>query len=375
MSRYGASSTSSGTRASAASHFRRISAASLVEREVDGARVRDADDCAQLTGRIEAALAPETKIRTASGRPAAPRPPSARPRRRRRARPGAGARARTRRVPELLGERAAPERSGTTTVTKSDSPRGSRQTCSSTASTVPPAGRASRAAARRPRGGTSAARSRGRCRGAGHGSRGARPARSAGRTRARARPPGRDLDDEQRPCCAAPGAAATAAAPAFSRRATRRSAAGRRASRYEHGIATVTSQAPSPNFVQMTIRSRARSPRADRVDESRPPPSRAAPTQPVPHHPRLREREGGEDPDDVEVDEAVGVRLVDRRAAPPRPRRARASRSRRRAGRRGSRTAAARSGPARAAPRAAGSPGTRCWPRGSGRAASVAWTT
>ena len=51
--------------------------------------------------------------------------------------------------------------------------------------------------------------------------------------------------------------------------------------------------------------------RADRVDERSAPPPGAADAQPVAHHPHLRDRERGEDADHVEVDEAVGVRLVD----------------------------------------------------------------
>ena len=70
MSRYGAASTSSGTRASAASHLRRISAASVSSKAKLTARVSGRPtDSAQFRARIEAALAPETKIRTASGRP------------------------------------------------------------------------------------------------------------------------------------------------------------------------------------------------------------------------------------------------------------------------------------------------------------------
>ncbi len=40
-------------------------------------------------------------------------------------------------------------------------------------------------------------------------------------------------------------------------------------------------------------------------------PARRPDAQPVAHHPRLRQREGREDADHVEVDQAVGVRLVD----------------------------------------------------------------
>ena len=70
MSRYGAASTSSGTRAFSASHLRRISAASVSSKAKLTARVSGRPTAsAQFSARIEAALAPETKIRTASGRP------------------------------------------------------------------------------------------------------------------------------------------------------------------------------------------------------------------------------------------------------------------------------------------------------------------
>ena len=51
--------------------------------------------------------------------------------------------------------------------------------------------------------------------------------------------------------------------------------------------------------------------RANRVDRELPLPPCPADTQPVAHHPHLRDRERGEDADHVEVDEAVRVRLVD----------------------------------------------------------------
>ena len=238
------------------------------------------------------------------------------------------------------------------------------------------AGRASRAAARRRRDGTSAGRSRGRCRAAGRGSRGTRPARSSARRRARARSPGR--------------APRRRAACGCVRRAPRR----RRRSRAQ--------PAPDPAVVAPHAehredehrdrdrdepralgelrpdhdhRDEAGGRRADAVDERPPAPAGRPHAQPVAHHPGLRERERGEDADHVEVDEAVGVRLVDHEQRGRGRRRARASRSRRRAGRRGSRTGAARSGRGRAAPRAAGSPGTTCSPRGSGSRSVVAWTT
>ena len=74
----------------------------------------------------------------------------------------------------------------------------------------------------------------------------------------------------------------------------------------------MTSHAPSPNFVQTTIT--VTSPVADAptvLTSARPRQPGSPHAQPVAHHPCLREREGGEDPDHVEVDEAVGVRLVD----------------------------------------------------------------
>ena len=142
MSRYGAASTSSGTRASAASHLRRISDASVSSKAKLTARVSGRPtDSAQFRARIEAAFAPETKIRTASGRPSAlsstvgtsatTTPGSVRSR-------SLSANSNGCRASSASARRR--NCSGTTTVTKSDSPRGRRQTWSSTASTVPPCG-------------------------------------------------------------------------------------------------------------------------------------------------------------------------------------------------------------------------------------------
>ena len=145
-------------------------------------------DCAQLTARIDAAFAPETKIRTASVRSAG----------------GASSTVGTSTTTTLDSVRSRnfsansngcracsrSERrrncSGTTTVTKSDSPRGSRQTWSSTRldrAAAPVERLEQRLAARevepaRPDPGVA-------CRAAGRGSRGDRPARF----RARAREP------------------------------------------------------------------------------------------------------------------------------------------------------------------------------------------
>ena len=50
---------------------------------------------------------------------------------------------------------------------------------------------------------------------------------------------------------------------------------------------------------------------ADAVDRDPPLPSRLLPAAPVAHHPRLREREGREDADDVQVDQRDDVRVED----------------------------------------------------------------
>ena len=195
MSRYGAASTSSGTRASAASHLRRISAASVSSKaKLTAACPGGRPTRAQFRARIEAALAPETKIRTASGRPSGAlvhrrhvRDDDARlgqePQLERE----------LERVPRLLGERAAAELLGDDD--RDEVGLAARQPPDLLEHRVDRAAvRVERLEQRRAvrRGGTSAGRSRGRCRGAGRGSRGTRPARSSARRRARARPPGRD---------------------------------------------------------------------------------------------------------------------------------------------------------------------------------------
>ena len=82
------------------------------------------------------------------------------------------------------------------------------------------------------------------------------------------------------------------------------------------GIATITSHAPSANFVQITITRHQPGRRgADAVDRDAVTPARLARAQPVAHHPGLRERERGEDADHVQVDQRVDARVVGPRAA------------------------------------------------------------
>ena len=381
MSRYGAASTSSGTRASAASHSRRISAASSSSKAkltalVSGRPTDSRPVNGAHRGGVRAGDEDPHGERTAVRRS---RPPSARPttttpgsvRSRSLSANSNGCRA------SSVSERRR-NCSGTTTVTKSDSPRGSRQTCSSTASTAPPCAverleerRAAREVepARADPGVAAVARDVDR----------AEPVRrDRGARSASARSVAASRDSTTRSVrFRASGADATAAAPALSRRATRvvvpphaEHRDDEQRDRDGHEPRALAELRPDDDHGDEPGRRRA-----DGVDERASAPARRADAQPVPHHARLRERERREDADHVEVDEAVGVRLVDDEQRRPPRRRARASRSRRRAGRRGSRTAAARSGPRASSAESRGKPWNDVFAASTRTSSVVAWTT